>query len=113
MSKKQSDKKVITVRLTEEEKQKLFNALAAIGKRWNTEKKAIEDVKEENKCEFKRGQAVLVKDDDDELWIPALFIDYNYDRYRDYPFITTKGTYKMCIDYDSNRELAYKQNNPE
>ena len=54
----------------------------------------------------------MVKDDDDELWIPALFIDYNYDRYRDYPFITTKGTYKMCIDYDSNRELAYKQNNP-
>ena len=97
---------------TEEEKKKLFDALAAIDKRWNAEKKAIEDIKEENDYKFQRGDAVMVKDDDDELWIPALFIDYNYDRYRDYPFITTKGTYKMCIDYDSNRELAYKQNNP-
>ena len=98
---------------TEEEKKKLFDALAAIGKRWNAEKKAIEDIKEENKYEFKRGQAVLVKDDDNAIWYPAIFIDYN--SYCDYvyPFITTKGTYKMCIDYDSNRELAYKQNNPE
>lgn len=98
---------------TEGEKQKLFDALAKKGKRWNAEKKVIEDVKEENKYEFKRGQAVLVKDDDNAIWYPAIFIDYN--SYCDYvyPFITTKGTYKMCIDYDSNRDLLYQFDNPE
>ena len=97
---------------TEGEKQKLFDALAKKGKRWNAEKKVIEDVKEENDYKFQRGDAVMVKDDDDELWIPAIFIDYNLGRNSNYPFITTNGRYKMCIDYDSNRELVYKKNNP-
>jgi hypothetical protein len=98
---------------TEQEKKKLFDALAKEDKRWNAEKKAIEDVKEEKKCEFKRGQAVLVRDNDSEIWRPAIFIDYNYDSNHHYPFITTNGRYKMCIDYDSNRELVYTQNNPK
>lgn len=96
---------------TEEEKQKLFNALAAIGKRWNTEKKAIEDVKEENKCEFKRGQAVLVRDNHDSFWKLALFIDYN--RNTAYSYLTTSGGKKLCIDYDSHRDLLYQFDNPE
>lgn len=98
---------------TEQEKRKLFDALAKKGKRWNAEKKAIEDIKEENDYKFQRGDAVMVKDDDDDIWCPAIFIDYNYDSNHHYPFITTKGIYKMCIDYDSNRELAYTQNNPK
>jgi hypothetical protein len=55
----------------------------------------------------------MVKDDDDDIWCPAIFIDYNYDSNHHYPFITTNGRYKMCIDYDSNRELVYTQNNPK
>lgn len=96
---------------TEGEKQKLFNALAAIGKRWNTEKKTIEDVKEENKCEFKRGQAVLVRDNHDSFWKLALFIDYN--RNTAYSYLTTSGGKKLCIDYDSHRDLLYQFDNPE
>ena len=96
---------------TEEEKQKLFDALAKKGKRWNAEKKAIEDVKEENKCEFKRGQAVLVRDNHDSFWKLALFIDYN--RNTAYSYLTTSGGKKLCIDYDSHRDLLYQFDNPE
>lgn len=96
---------------TEEEKQKLFDALQKKGKRWNAEKKVIEDVKEEKECEFKRGQAVLVKDDDNCMWQLTIFIDYNGNR--PYPYLTTSGGKKLCIDYDSHRDLLYQFDNPE
>lgn len=96
---------------TEGEKQKLFDALQKKGKRWNAEKKVIEDVKEEKECEFKRGQAVLVKDDDNCMWQLTIFIDYNGNR--PYPYLTTSGGKKLCIDYDSHRDLLYQFDNPE
>ena len=96
---------------TEEEKRKLFNALAVIGKWWNVEKKVIEGFKKERN--FQCGQAVLVRDEIYQCWMPALFIDYHDEPSSYYPFITTKALKKMCIDYDSNKKLAYTQDNPE
>lgn len=44
---------------TEEEKQLLIDALAEVGKRWNAEKKCIEDIP---KRKFKAGDKVRIKD---------------------------------------------------
>ena len=44
---------------TEEEKQKLLDALAKEGKRWNAEKKCIEDI---SVRKFKKGDKVRIKD---------------------------------------------------
>ena len=45
---------------TDEEKQLLFDAMAKEGKRWNAEKKVVEDIPKP--YEFKKGEPVLVKD---------------------------------------------------
>lgn len=44
---------------TEEEKQRILNALAKEGKRWNAEKKCVEDIPV---CKFKKGDKVRIKD---------------------------------------------------
>ena len=80
------------------------DALAKKGKRWNAEKKAIEDI-----CEFKRGQAVLVRDCEGDTWKPAIFIDYS----NTFRYITSRGGFCDCIDYDSHKELSYILKNPE
>lgn len=51
---------------TDEEKQLLFDAMAKAGKRWNAEKKVVEDIPEP--YEFKKGEPVLVRNHDYELW---------------------------------------------
>lgn len=51
---------------TDEEKQKLFDAMAKQGKRWNAEKKVVEDIPKP--YEFKKGEPVLVRNHDYELW---------------------------------------------
>lgn len=56
---------------TEEEKQRLFEALAKEGKRWNAEKKVIEDIKKE--YQFKPFEKVLVRDTYDDVWRASFF----------------------------------------
>ena len=51
---------------TEEEKQRLFDAMAKEGKRWNAEKKVVEDIPKPH--EFRKGEPVLVRNHDYELW---------------------------------------------
>ena len=51
---------------TEDEKQMLFDAMAKKGKRWNAEKKVVEDIPKP--YEFKKGEPVLVRNHDYELW---------------------------------------------
>lgn len=50
----------------DEEQQKLFDAIAKKGKRWNAEKKAVEDIPKP--YEFRKGEPVLVRNHDYELW---------------------------------------------
>lgn len=84
---------------TEEEKQELFKALAAIGKQWNAEKKVIEDIKTE--YQFKPFEKVLVRDCRSEAWRAAFFSYINeYKRY-----VTTSMAWKYCIPYKGNESL--------
>lgn len=51
---------------TEEERQKLFDAMAKGGKRWNAEKKVVEDIPKP--YEFRYGEPVLVRNGACENW---------------------------------------------
>ena len=85
---------------TEEEKQKLFDAMAKEGKRWNAEKKVVEDIPKH--CEFKKGEPVLVRDVDDGTWHIAAFVENNSGCGR--PFYATGGIgrvgYYFCLPYN-------------
>lgn len=84
---------------TEEEKQRLFKALNAAGKRWNAEKKVVEDIKIEH--QFKPFERVLVRDNRNEAWRAAFFSYINeYKRY-----VTTSMAWKYCVPYKGNESL--------
>lgn len=93
---------------TEKEKTKLFDALTKEGKRWNAEKKVIEDVKPMHKKEsdkpeheFKPFEKVLVRDKCNEPWRAAFFSYINeYKRY-----VTTSMAWKYCVPYKGNESL--------
>ena len=57
----------------EEEKQKLFNAMAKNGKRWNAEKKVVEDIPKP--YEFKKGDPVLVRSNYGKEWKLAAYVE--------------------------------------
>ncbi len=59
---------------TNEEKKKLFDTMAKEGKRWNAEKKVVEDIPKT--YEFKKGEPVLVRDGDDDKWEAWVFGRY-------------------------------------
>lgn len=95
---------------TEEEKEKLFDALRTEGKRWNAEKKCIEDIKKE--YQFKPFDRVLVRDDDEEEWGINLFSHYaSVDSYR---FVCSGNEgFNQCIPYEGNEELLGTTNSPK
>lgn len=111
---------------TEEEKAKLFDALAKEGKRWNVEKKVIEDIKPKPKKEnatykkvsdkpeheFKPFERVLVRDDYDCTWELDFFSrKAGGDVELKYMCLTT--AWKFCIPYESNEHLLGTRNDPE
>lgn len=57
---------------TDEEKQKLFDAMAKAGKRWNAEKKVVEDIPKSH--EFKKGEPVLVRNSFSGKWKIMVFL---------------------------------------
>ena len=82
---------------TEEEKQRLFDALAKAGKRWNAEKKCVEDIPK--LYEFKKGEPVLVRADEFHRWIIAAYTSKD-----ELGFIANAGVsvihWKYCIPYN-------------
>lgn len=95
-----SDENIITLRpATEEEKHKLFDALAKQGKRWNAEKKVVEDIPKP--YEFRKGEPVLVRDYGG-FWIIKAFTKMQ-DSYCKY-VATSNGVndcgYRECIPYN-------------
>lgn len=87
---------------TEDEKQKLFDAMAKEGKRWNAEKKVVEDIpKPYEFSEFRKGDVVLYRDYGG-FWKIGVFVEmrYGYDKY----VTTTDGVdecgYRECIPYN-------------
>lgn len=94
---------IYAVRLsTEQEKQKLFDALAKDGKAWDTEKKQIVDLKP--KVELKPFDKVLVRDGKNEIWEPAFFFR-NLSHLNVYNYQTVGGELRVyCIPF--NEETA-------
>ena len=83
---------------TDEEKQLLFDAMAKQGKRWNAEKKVVVDIPKP--YEFKKGEPVLVRDDNTDVWRLGAFIQFT-------PTVWTLVTdgirplhWKQCIPYN-------------
>ena len=88
---------------TEEEKQKLFDALAKQGKAWDAEKKQIVDLKP--KIELKPFDKVLVKDNPYGSWEPALFWK-KVDVKDLHPYMIIGGKrYRFCEPYEGNECL--------
>ena len=88
---------------TEEEKQQLFSALEKEGKAWDSDKKAIVDLKP--KVELKPFDKVLVRDGKDEIWEPAFFFRY-LSQFSGYNYQTVGGEWRVyCIPYIGNESL--------
>lgn len=85
---------------TEDEKQKLFDALAKEGKRWNAEKKCVEDILKP--YEFKKGEPVMVRDKREDCWSLRVF-EIKSDM-PGYPykvrFDSVSVSYRYCIPYN-------------
>ena len=84
---------------TEEERQRLFDAMAEKGKRWNAEKKVVEDIPKP--YEFKKGEPVLVRDNGC-VWKIGVFTKMRAD-YFQYGAMTNgldECGYHFCIPYN-------------
>lgn len=86
---------------TEEEKQRLFDALTKEGKRWNAEKKIIEDIKKEH--QFEPFEKVLARDSKDSLWHIDLYEGMLKDGEYNYSCMAADWVY--CIPYEGNEHL--------
>ena len=84
---------------TKDEKQMLFDAMAKGGKRWNAEKKVVEDIPKP--YEFKKGEPVLVRDNGC-VWKIGVFTKMRAD-YFQYGAMTNgldECGYHFCIPYN-------------
>lgn len=88
---------------TEEEKQRLFKALNAAGKRWNAEKKVVEDIKIEH--QFKPFERVLVRDTCDDIWKATFFSHIKDDDNSVYKYVCNCLSWRQCIPYEGNESL--------
>lgn len=84
---------------TDEERQLLFDAMAKQGKRWNAEKKVVEDIPQP--YEFKKGDPVLVRTASGNNWRIAVF-SRKRDTVGDFEVVYGNGCgyYGYCIPYN-------------
>lgn len=94
---------------TEVEKQRLFDALKKDGKRWNADKKCIEDIKKE--YQFKPFDRVLVRDSDIDVWQANLFGFVDNRKAAIYRCVSYY--WAQCIPYEGNEELLGTTNSPK
>lgn len=87
---------------TDEEKQRLFDALAKENKAWDSNKKTIVDFKP--KVDLKPFDKVLARSQKTEEWSANIFshIDKT-DEYLDY--VCVNGRWEFCIPYEGNESL--------
>ena len=87
---------------TEEEKKQFFSALEKEGKRWDSDKKAIVDLKP--KVELNPFDNVLVRHQKTEEWRANIFSHTDKtDEYLDY--VCVNGRWEFCIPYEGNESL--------
>ena len=91
---------------TEEEKQRLFDALAKEGKRWNAEKKCLEEIARKDR-DFKAFDRVLVRDRNFDKWEADIFQEYG-----EYVYKCFRYKWKQCIPYEGNESLLGTTNKP-
>ena len=87
---------------TEEEKQRLFDAIKEHGYKWNAETKTLEKLvkpKFDPKT-LKPFDKVLARDTENSTWRGTLFSHYNKNNGIFYPFITVGGAFGLCIPYN-------------
>lgn len=110
---------------TEEEKAKLFDALAKENKRWNAEKKVIEDIKPKPKkdnatykkvsdkpeYEFKPFERVLIRDQKTDKWVVGLYGSKR--KVGQYNYICVGALSVYCIPYEGNEHLLDTTDDPE
>ena len=85
---------------TDEEKQMLFDALEKKGRRWNAEKKVVEDIPKP--YEFKKGEPVLVRNFVNEPWELSAFIEKDDKKVKTgFPFgAGPNHRFNMCLPYN-------------
>lgn len=93
---------------TEEEKQELFEALAKEGKRWNSEKKCIEELPRKTSV-FKPFDKVLVRDGDIDTWGADIFLEYSN---LEFQFRCFRCVWRQCIPYEGNESLLGTKDKP-
>lgn len=88
---------------TEEEKQKLFDAMKKNGKRWNAKKKVVEDIPKP--YEFKKGEPVLVRSDYGKDWMLVAYVELSSNPdavFGKYGVTDGRTTifYRFCLPYN-------------
>lgn len=68
----------------------------------------LEPIKE---CNFKIFDRVLMRDDNEGIWMPKLFGKFLYNQKRCFLAIDD-SRHSQCIPYEGNEHLAYTQGNP-
>ena len=87
---------------TDEEKRRLFDVLAKDGKRWNAEKKVVEDIPKQH--EFRKYDSVLVRDGDNEMWEVQVFGRYGRED-EVFPYFLIDGPgYRQCLPLNEKTE---------
>ena len=99
------DKQILPI--TETQQIILFDALAKEGKAWDSEKKAIVDLKP--KVELKPFDKVLVRDNEDHAWQVSLFGYKDATIYR----CNNGCSWNQCIPYFGNENLLGTTKNVE
>lgn len=84
---------------TDEERQRLFDALAKENKKWDAEQKAIVDLKP--KVELKPFDKVLIRDFKDQAWQVSLFGYKDANNY----YCCNGCCWNHCIPYKGNEHL--------
>lgn len=99
---------------TEEEKQKLLDALKASKKSRAKEiLKKVFGIEEKPECPFKPFDKVLARNENSQVWTITFFDKYDSINNSFYPFYTLNGTFKQCIPYEGNEHLKDTTNSPE
>ena len=88
---------------TEEEKQKLFDAIKAKGYKWNAETKTLEELITPKKFDIttlKPFDKVLVRDSDKHIWCASIFSNTWKNKY-----YCVGMWHNQCIPYEGNEHL--------
>lgn len=87
---------------TPSDRNKLFSFLNRKGYRYD--KKQYKLIKQE----FKPFDKVLVRDDINEKWLPSIFLCYEDEIDKDFPYVCLNGRYENCIPYEGNEYFVGK-----